>query len=83
MAQHMEVSKVEKRKRDSEETPRFKHNLKPEESDSADEVQSIKFETKGDRLFSEGEVVSVEEFGMAIADFPDQVDLNQFSEDEE
>lgn len=39
MAQHMEVSKVEKRKRDSEETPRYKHNLKPEESDSADEVQ--------------------------------------------
>lgn len=82
MTIQMEASKVEKRQRTNEENPRYKHNFKPEDSDTADEVQAIKIDTKGDKLCEEGSIHSVEELGMMLGDFPDQVDLNHFDEEE-
>ena len=82
MTLHMEASKVERRQRTNESQPRYKHNFKPEDSDSPDEVEAVKIDTKGDKLCEEGSVHSIEEVGMMLQNYPDQVDLNDFSEDD-
>lgn len=83
MALQMEASKVEKRQRTNESEPRYKHNFKPEDSDTPDEVEAVKIDTKGDKLTEEGSVHTVEEIGMMLQKFPEQVDLNSFSEDDQ
>lgn len=83
MVLQMEASKVEKRQRTNESEPRYKHNFKPEDSDSPDEVQSVKIDTKGDKLCEEGSVHTVEELGMMLQNYPEQVDLNDFDSEED